>query len=193
VSPERLDRSIYILIGVYLVGILAAMIAPAAVPWPALVQQFPNHRGVLFFELTCRCGDWRSAIPIDSESLRLACPRCGELHRPFVLGRGLVQSDVPWVLVSPSLTKNRSARIHGPRTGRPKKREVTARVLRTVNLMVQGRSTTEIAKELGLTVSHYCLFAKRRQADIRQELTRITINSHALETPTAPISDAAMV
>ena len=148
---ELAETSLKIYIRRYIIG---AMIAPAAVPWPALVQQFPNHHGVLFVELACSCGDWRSAVPIDCESMRLACPRCGELHRPFVLGRGLVQSDVPWVLVSPSLTRNRNVRLCPPRTGRPKAREVTARVLRTVNLIVQGKTAPEIA-ELSLSSSHY--------------------------------------
>ena len=151
------------------------MIAPAAVPWPALVQQFPNHHGVLFFELSCSCGDWRSAVPIDSESLRLACPRCNELHRATILGRGLVQTDVPWVLVSPSLTRNRNMRLCRPRTGRPKAREVTARVLRTANLIVQGKTAPEIARELSLSSSHYNLFAKRRKEDIYREVARIGI------------------
>jgi hypothetical protein len=157
------------------------MIAPAAVPWHSLVQQFPNHHGVLFFELTCSCGDWRSAVPIDSESLRLACPRCGELHRPFVLGRGLVQSDVPWVLVSPSLTRNRNVKLCRPRTGRPKAREVTARVLRTANLIIQGKRPSAIARELSLSSSHYNLFAKRRKGDIDREIARISLNSCAQE------------
>jgi hypothetical protein len=174
VTPEALNRSVYILIVVYVIAIISAMIAPAAVPWPALVQQFPNHHGVLFFELTCSCGDWRSAIPLDCESLRLACPRCGELHRAFVLGRGLVQSDVPWVLVSPSLTRNRNVRLCRPRTGRPKAREVTARVLRTVNLIVQGKTAPEIARELSLSSSHYNLFLRRRKIDIDAELRRIS-------------------
>jgi hypothetical protein len=169
------------------------MIAPAAVPWPALVQQFPNHHNVLFFELTCSCGDWRSAVPIDCESLRLACPRCEELHRPFVLGRGLVQTNVPWVLISPALKRNRSLALGKLRTGRPKSTQVTSRIIRTVNMMAEGRSTTEIAKELGLSVSHYCLFAKRRKKDIDAELRRITINSQALQPLGATMSDAVMV
>jgi hypothetical protein len=170
------------------------MIAPAAVPWHSLVQQFPNHHGVLFFELTCSCGDWRSAVPIDSESLRLACPRCGELHRPFLLGRGLVQSSVPWVMVSPSLSKNRNVRLQGKtRSGRPRSRELYGRALKVANLLNMGRSTTEIARELGMSVSHYCLFAKRRQTDIKQELMRISLNSCASEPRTETISDAAMV
>ena len=176
-----LDRSLSILIVIYVIAIISAMIAPAAVPWPALVQQFPNHHGVLFFELTCSCGDWRSAVPIDCESMRLACPRCGELHRPFVLGRGLVQTSVPWVLVSPSLTRNRGVRLCRPRSGRPKAREVTARVLRTATLIIQGKSPAEIARELSLSSSHYNLFLRRRKTDIDSELRRITINSCAQE------------
>jgi hypothetical protein len=155
--------------------------AHAAVPWSLLIEQLPQFNRVLFFELTCSCGDWRSAVPIDSESIRLSCPRCGELHRPFFLGHGLVQTTVPWVLVSPSLSRNRNVRLCRPRTGRPKAREVTARVLRTVNLMVQGKTAPEIARELRLSSSHYNLFVRRRKTDIDAELRRITINSCAQE------------
>jgi hypothetical protein len=157
------------------------MSAHAAVPWSLLIEQLPQFNRVLFFELTCSCGDWRSAVPIDSESLRLACPRCGELHRPFVLGRGLVQSDVPWVLVSPSLTRNRNVRLCRPRTGRPKAREVTARVFRTANLIIQGKRPLEIARELSLSSSHYNLFARRRKGDIDREVARMSLNSCAQE------------
>jgi hypothetical protein len=87
-----------------------------------------------------------------------------------------VQSDVPWVLVSPSLTRNRNVKLCRPRSGRPKVREVTARVLKTVNLMVQGKTAPEIARELSLSSSHYNLFVRRRKTDIDAELRRITIN-----------------
>jgi hypothetical protein len=153
------------------------MIASAAVPWPALVEQFPNHHGVLFFELTCSCGDWRSAVPMDSESLRLACPRCGELHRAVILGRGLVQSDaVPWRLVSPALKRNRSLALGNRRMGRPRAAEVTSRVIVAANRLLQGRKPGEIARELGLSSSHYSLFLKRRRNDIDAELRRLTVS-----------------
>jgi hypothetical protein len=147
------------------------MIASTAVPWPALVQQFPNHHRVLFFELTCSCGDWRSAISLHCEWVRLACPRCGELHRPFVLGKGTRANQCSLGYGQSIIALCRS------RTGRPKAREVTARVLRTVSLMVQGKTAPETARELNLSSSHYNLFVRRRKTDIDAELRRITINS----------------
>lgn len=61
--------------------------------------------------------------------------------------------------------------------GRPKAREVTGRVLRTANLMVQGKTAPEIARELSLSSSHYNLFVRRRQNDIEAELQRLKLNS----------------
>lgn len=187
-TPARRDR-LYILIAIYVAGIMAAMAAP---PWSALCEQFPQYNRVLFFELTCSCGDWRSAVSIDAQSFRLPCPRCNELHRAVILGRGLVQTDVPWVLVSPALTRNRNWRGK-PKTGRPKAAQVTSRVIRTANLLVQGKTAPEIARELSLSSSHFALFAKRRKDDIDRELRRLTVNSCAQEAPEAPISDAVMV
>jgi hypothetical protein len=151
----------------------------SAAPWNVLCEQLSGFHEVLHFEFSCPCGDWRSAMSADSKCDRLRCPRCGETHRAFVLGRGLTRSTVAWVMVSPSLTRNRNVRLCRPRTGRPKAREVTARVLRTVNLMVQGKTAPEIARELRLSSSHYNLFLRRRKTDIDAELRRITINSCA--------------
>jgi hypothetical protein len=152
---------------------------PSLLPWRTLVIEMAEKgfRPVMHFELSCTCsGDWRSAAP-DSESLQVGCPRCGQLHRPFILGRGLTRNTVAWVLVSPSLSRNRNFRLARPRTGRPKVREVTARVLRTANLIVQGKTAPEIARELSLSSSHYHLFLRRRKADIDSELRRITIDA----------------
>jgi hypothetical protein len=155
------------------------MIASAAVPWPALVEQLPQFNRVLFFELSCpQHGDWRSAIPIDSESRRLQCPRCGEVYRAAILARGLVRSPVPWSLVSPALSRGRNLKL-GRLKGRPKSTEVTGRVLRTAHLLAEGKTDAEIARELSLSSSHFHLFAKRREKDIDREIARISINSCA--------------
>lgn len=171
-TAQALDRSVYILIAIYVVGIMSGMAAP---PWSALCEQFPAYNRVLFFELSCpQHGDWRSAIPIDAEFRRLPCPRCNQLHRAAILARGLVQSDVPWTLVSPSLSRNRNFRLGRPRTGRPKTATVAGRVLRTANLMLQGKTAPEIARELSLSSSHYNLFVRRRKDDIDREVARIS-------------------
>jgi hypothetical protein len=173
VTAQALDRSLSILIAVYVLGIMSAMAAP---PWSALCEQLPQFNRVLFFELSCPAhGDWRSAMPLDSESRRVQCPRCGEPYRAAILARGLVQSDVPWVLVSPSLSRNRNFRLGRPRTGRPKTATVAGRVLRTANLLLQGKTAPEIARELSLSSSHYNLFVQRRKDDIDREVARISI------------------
>jgi hypothetical protein len=153
-----------------------AMIAPAPVPWPALVEQLPQFNRVLFFELSCpQHGDWRSAIPIDSKSRRLQCPRCGEIYRAAILARGLVRSPVPWSLVSPALKRHRSLALGKSRTGRPKTAEVTGRVVRVANMMCQGIPEVEIRRKLCMTSSHFKLFIQRRKTDVEAELRRITI------------------
>ena len=178
------------MIGIY-VGVIILRVA--ALPWSLLCEQLPEHRAVLFFELTCSCGDWRSGIPLTSEARRLPCPRCGELHRAVILGRGLVQRDVPWKLVSPALSKDRTYRLSGRRTGRPKTAAIAGRILQVANLMIMGKQQAEIARALGLSSSCFALFAKRRKDDIDRELRRLTVNSCAQEAPAAPISDAVMV
>jgi hypothetical protein len=152
------------------------MSAQAAVSWSLLIEQLPQFNRVLFFELSCpQHGDWRSAVPINSESRRLQCPRCGEVYRAAILARGLVRSPVPWSLVSPSLKRNRRLALGRIRKGRPKSAEVSGRVTRTAHLLLQGIPEREIARELGLSSSHFHLFAKRRERDIQGELARISI------------------
>lgn len=154
----------------------------AALPWSCLVEQLAGFRQVLHFELSCpQHGDWRSAMPLEAESQRAQCPRCGEPYRAAILARGLTRNTVAWVLVSPSLSKNRNVRLCRPRMGRAKSGELASRVIRTANLMLQGQKPAEIAKALSLTSSHFALFARRCKTDIDGEIRRLTINSCALE------------
>jgi hypothetical protein len=179
------------LISVY-VGVIILRVA--ALPWSLLCEQLPGFRQVLHFELSCpHCGDFRSAISVDSESMRLPCPRCGETHRPFVLGRGLTRNTVAWVLVSPALSRNRTFRLSGRRTGRPKTAAIAGRILQAANLMLMGKKQSKIARALGLSSSCFALFAKRRQTDIDAELRRLTVNSCVQEAAVGANGDAVMV
>jgi hypothetical protein len=86
----------------------------------------------------------------------------------------LLQTDVPWVLVSPALKRGCHFKL-GRLKGRPKIAEVTGRVVRVANMMCQGIPEVEIRRELRMTSSHFKLFLQRRKTDVEAELRRITI------------------
>lgn len=96
--------------------------------WGTLVIELEQcgFSEVLYFELACKCGDWRSAFQRGS-GFRPACPRCGNPGDFAILGRGLVQnSEIAWVCVSKRLPAShkiyREDAVPEPRTSdrRPK-------------------------------------------------------------------------
>jgi len=73
--------------------------------WADLAAQLAESgfKAILYFELSCRHGDWRGAMLADSE-VPPVCPSCGEAFSVAILARGLTRSpEIPWKLVSPSL------------------------------------------------------------------------------------------
>jgi hypothetical protein len=76
--------------------------------WAELVAQLAafGFKAILYFELSCRHGDWRGGMLADSESPPV-CPSCGEAFSVAILARGLTRSpEIPWKLVSPALPES---------------------------------------------------------------------------------------